>query len=147
MFNDIVWKNDDDNCISNAQDVKNYAMKFLPGHWAFLGPGSEEKWKGASHDQKGQWNCTANKIVQRFNETDHLAFKSTSALSRGILKQRRGRCTIHFNGDFFYKYRTLVPHSSLCQSAQYLRSSCELVLSIRLDRRRIRTGQLLLWTT
>ena len=31
----------------------------------------------------------------------------------------------------FHKYRALVPNSSLCQSAQCLRSSCELVLSIR----------------
>ena len=50
---------------------------------------------------KGQWNCTANKMVQRFKENGHLIFKSTSALSRGILKQRRGICTIHFNGYFF----------------------------------------------
>ena len=38
-------------------------------------------------------------MVQRFKETGHLVFKSTSALSRGILKQRKGRCTIHINGD------------------------------------------------
>ena len=42
MINDIVWKKNDENCISNA----------LPGHWKFLGPGSEEKWHGDSHDQK-----------------------------------------------------------------------------------------------
>ena len=75
-------------------------MKFLPGHWTFLGPGSEEKWYGDSHDQNGQWNCTANKMVQRFKETGHLVCKSTSALSRGILQQRKGRCTIYFNEDF-----------------------------------------------
>ena len=28
-----------------------------------------------------------------------LSFKGTSTLSRGILKQRRGKSTIHFNGD------------------------------------------------
>ena len=100
MFNDIVRKKNDEHCISNAEEVWNYAMKFLPGHWTFLGPGSEEKWCGDSHVQKGQWNCTANKIGQRFKETRHPFFKSTSALSRGILKERRGRCTIHFNGDF-----------------------------------------------
>ena len=60
MCNDIVWKKKDDNSISQAEEVRNYAMKFLPGHWTFLGPGSEEKWCGDSHDQKGQWNCTAN---------------------------------------------------------------------------------------
>ena len=37
-------------------------------------------------------------MVQQFKETGHLVFKSTSALSRGILKQRKGRRTIHFNG-------------------------------------------------
>ena len=41
----------------------------------------------------------------------------------------------------FYKHRTLVPNSSLCQSAQRPRSSCELVSSIRHDRRRKRTSR------
>ena len=74
-------------------------MKFLQGHWTFLGPGSEDKWYGDSHDQKGQWNCTANKMEQRFKEIGQLVFKRTSALSRGILMQRKGRRTIHVNGD------------------------------------------------
>ena len=47
----------------------------------------------------GQWNCTANKMVQRFKETGHLVFKSISAPSRGILKQKKGKSTIHFNAD------------------------------------------------
>ena len=38
-------------------------------------------------------------MVQRFKETGHPVFKSTSAWSRGILKQRKGRRTVHFNGD------------------------------------------------
>ena len=97
MFNDIEWKKNDEKYISNAEEVRNYAMKYLQGHWTFLGPGSDEKWYGDSHDQKRQWNCTANKMVQQFKETGHPVFKS-SALSRGILKQRKGRCTIHFNG-------------------------------------------------
>ena len=50
MFNDIEWKKNDENCISNAEKVKNYAMRFLQGHWRFLGRGSEEKWYGDSHD-------------------------------------------------------------------------------------------------
>ena len=41
--NDIVWKKNDENCVSNAEEVRNYAMKFLPGHETLLGPGSEEK--------------------------------------------------------------------------------------------------------
>ena len=41
----------------------------------------------------------------------------------------------------FCKYRTLVPNSSLCQSAPCLRNSCELVLLFRFDRRRNGTSQ------
>ena len=33
----------------------------------FLGPGSEEKWYGSSScAQKGEWDSTANTMVQRF---------------------------------------------------------------------------------
>ena len=49
MFNDIEWKKNDENCISNAENVMNYAKRFLPGHWTFLGPGSEKRWYGDSH--------------------------------------------------------------------------------------------------
>ena len=100
MFNDIVWHTNDENCVSNAEKVKNYAMRFSKGHWKFLGPDPEEKWYRSSHQaQKGQWNCTAAKMVQRFKETGLLVFKSISALSRGILKQKKGKTSIHFNGD------------------------------------------------
>ena len=88
MFNDILWKTDDETCISNAEKVKNYANKFLPGHWTFQGPGSEKKWYCDPHDQQGQWDRTANKMVQRFKE-----------IGRGIFKRKRGRTTTPFNGD------------------------------------------------
>ena len=35
----------------------------------------------------------------QFKESGHRIFMSTSALSRGILQQRRERSTVHFNGD------------------------------------------------
>ena len=38
-------------------------------------------------------------MVQRFKESGHPVFRSTSAFSRGILKQDKGKRTIHFNGD------------------------------------------------
>ena len=49
--------------------------------------------------KKWQWNCTADKMVQRFKETGHPEFKSISALSRGVLKQKKGKSTIRLNGD------------------------------------------------
>ena len=38
-------------------------------------------------------------MVQRFTETGHPVFKGISALSRGILKRKQNRDTIHFNAD------------------------------------------------
>ena len=102
MFNDIDWSNrkNDENCISNAQRVKDYAMTFLQGHWTFPCRGSEERWYGKScYALKGEWDSTANKMVQRFKETSHTVFNRISALSRGILKKKKGRDTIHFTGD------------------------------------------------
>ena len=55
--------------------------------------------------------------------------------------EAKERQTYHSLQWRFYEYRTLVPNSSLCQLAHCLRSSCELVLSIRLDRRRKRTSR------
>ena len=39
-------------------------------------------------------------MVLHFKETNHSIFTATSALSRGILKQKKGKSTIHLNGDF-----------------------------------------------
>ena len=101
-------------------------MRFSQGQWTFWRRGIA---------QKGLWNCTADKMVQRFKENGHLVFKSISALSRGMLKQEKGKTSIHFNGDFF-EHRTLVPNNALCKSAPCLRSSGELVLSIREEKGR-----------
>ena len=71
-------------------------------------------------------------MVQQFRETGHPIFTSTSALSRGILKQRKGKSTIHFNGESV-KFGTLVLNSLVGESSQYLRGRRGLVLSIRFD--------------
>ena len=38
-------------------------------------------------------------MVERFKETGHPVLKSISALSRGMLKKKNNRATIHFNAD------------------------------------------------
>ena len=85
-----------------------------------------------------QQNCTA---IQR-NWSSCTVFRSISALSRRILMMKKGGSTIHFNGDSM-NTELLFPNNSFCNSAQYLRSSGELVSSIRLDRGRKGTSQLL----
>ena len=47
MFNDIVWNTNDENCVSNAEKVKNYAMRFSEKHLDILGSrlGRRAVWK------------------------------------------------------------------------------------------------------
>ena len=46
MYNDTVWreKGNKELCIANSINVADYARRFAPGQWSFLGPGSETKW-------------------------------------------------------------------------------------------------------
>ena len=68
---------------SRSPRVKNYANKFLPEHWTFLGPGSEKRWYGTSYDRP--WDRTANKRVQQLKEIGHPIFRVTSAFeSRNV---------------------------------------------------------------
>ena len=102
MFNDIDWtrKGNDGICISNSEKVKTYAKRFSQGHWTFLCPGDEKKWYGTLHyTPEGKWDTTATQMVERCKDTGHPEIKSISALSRGILKKKNNRDTIHFNAD------------------------------------------------
>ena len=62
-------------------------------------------------------------MVERFKDTGHPVIKSISALSRGILKKKMNRDTVHFNADASNTEFLSLNH----ESAQYLRSSFELV--------------------
>ena len=48
MCNDINWrkKGNREHGIANYFNVADHARKLAPGHWSFLGPGSEKKWYG-----------------------------------------------------------------------------------------------------
>ena len=77
-------------------------MKFSQGHWTFWGPATvarEVVWKFFLTLKKESGILQPTKNVQRFKETGRLVLKSISALSPGILKQKKGKSTIHFNGD------------------------------------------------
>ena len=101
-FNGIGWtkKGHSEKCTSNSEHVKNYAKRFLRGHWSFQGPIDEEKWYGThTYKPDGKSDSISTEMVGHFTETGHPVFKGISALSRGILKWKGGRCTIHFNAD------------------------------------------------
>ena len=50
-------------------------------------------------EPEGKWDSIAGEMVGHVNETGHPVCKGISALSRGILKRKGGRDTIHFNAD------------------------------------------------
>ena len=86
--------------VFRIQKIKEYAKRFSQGHWTFLGPGEEKKWCGIlpwTHKEK--WDSTSTRVVERFKDTGHPVFKSISTWSRGILKKKNDRDTIHFNAD------------------------------------------------
>ena len=85
-----------------------------------------------SHGQK-------KKMVQQFKETGHPIFISTSALSHGILMQRK-RKKYHSLQWRHCEYGTLVSNSSWSEPDQYVCGCLGLVLSIRFDKSGIRTS-------
>ena len=64
MFIDIDWtkRGNSGQCISNSEQVKNYAKRFSQGHWTFLGPGDEMNLYGThSYTLAGKWDyCHTN---------------------------------------------------------------------------------------
>ena len=82
-------------CLSNSEKVKNYAKKGFPrGQWSFLGQAEEEKWYGTyTYKLEGKWNSTAVVMLDIFKESGQPIFRGISALNRGVLKRKGGRCT------------------------------------------------------
>ena len=114
-------------CSSNSEKVQNYERKLQLRHWSFLGPGEIEKRYGThSYKPEGQWNTTADVMVDDFKHYGHPVLRASSALDRGFLRKKGGRCTIHFRAEPFER-RAFISHNSFCKSAQYLRSSSEVV--------------------
>ena len=72
--NDIDWTKNGHSgeCISNSEQVRDYAKKFQQGHWSFLGPGNEEKWYGTyAYKQEGKWDQQANHMIKQFQQSGH----------------------------------------------------------------------------
>ena len=119
MFNDISWgsKDNEKECELSAKLVSIHAKRFSPGRWSFLGPGSEKKWY-SSHDSKPQreWDRVAELMMLKFGESKNPVLRSTSPLSRGKLKSKRGgKMSKHFCVQLFLLIsRVLTEQSQIC---------------------------------
>ena len=104
MFNDISWGSEDNKkeCESNAQLVSLCAKRCGAGQWSFFGPGSEKKWYSISEDSpQGEWDQIVELMMLKFGESTHPDFRSTSPLSRGVLKSKGGgKLSIHYCAVF-----------------------------------------------
>ena len=82
------------------QSRQSTCKKFGVGQWSFIGPGSEKKWYSAENSPQGAWDDIAEQMLLEFAESGHPTFRSTTPLSRGILKSKgRGKLSIHFAAD------------------------------------------------
>ena len=100
VFNDIEWKKKDVNCISNAEKSQKITQRGFHKDIGGLFWVQVRKRNGTAAHVMDNSDRTANKMAQQFKEIGHPIFTATSALSRGMSQQRKGKCTIHFNGDF-----------------------------------------------
>ena len=103
MFNDISWGSKDNKieCESNAKLVPLFARRFGAGQWSVLGLGSEKKWYSTSEDSpQGEWDRIAEQMMLTFAESQHQIFRSTSPLTREVLKSKGGgKLSIHYSAD------------------------------------------------
>ena len=103
LFNDISWGSTENKqeCELSAQLVSICAKRFSPGRWSFLGLGSEKNWYSI-HESKpqGEWDRVAEQMMLKFGKSRHPVFRSTSPLSRGVLRSKGGgKLSIHFCAD------------------------------------------------
>ena len=95
-----------------------YAKRFGAGQWSFLGPGSKKKWYSISEDSpQEEWDRIAEQMMLTFAESTDPVFRSTSPLSRGVLKSKGGgKLSIHYcadSGTIETVFRTIISVNQL----------------------------------
>ena len=89
MFNDIYCgtRDNEQECLANAQVVSIFAKKFGTGQWSFIGPGSEKKWYSMKEDSpQGIWDNLAEKMLIEFTESGCPIFRFTTVPFRKRLR-------------------------------------------------------------
>ena len=80
--------------------MSDYAKELQRRHWSFLGPGYAEMWYGTCNCKpEGKWDQQVKQMIEVFAQSGHPVFRGTNVLSRGTLKRKQGRNTIHFKAD------------------------------------------------
>ena len=94
MFNDISCgtKDNERECLANAEVVSIHTKRFGIRQWSFIGPGSEKEWYSMEEDSpQGAWDHIAEKMLLEFAESTCPIFRATTPLSRGKLRSKGHR--------------------------------------------------------
>ena len=101
VIESLEKRGNEDTCALTSRAIRDDVSKFKDGHWAFLGPGEENKWYyDFGSMPEGKWDLRASRMVNDFENLGHPVFKGISPLDRWILKKKKGKDTIHFNGEY-----------------------------------------------
>ena len=100
MFNDISFgtKDNEKECVANAEVVSIYAKKFGKGQWSFNGPDSEKKWYSMKRTVHKEFWTISRKRCCWNSPKAHVHFSVVRPLlSRSQLKSKgHGKLSIHF---------------------------------------------------
>ena len=103
IFNDISWgsKENKQECELSARLVSIYAKKVFTRKMVIPRTGSEKKWYSTRESKpQGEWDRVAELMMFKFGESGHPVFRSTSPLSREVLKSKGGgQLSIHLCAD------------------------------------------------
>ena len=103
MFNDISWgsKDNEKECESSAQLVSLCETRFFSRTMVIPRTWTRNKWYSTrEYNPQGEWDRVAEQMMLTFAESKHPVFRSTSPLSRGVLKSKGGgKLSIHFCAD------------------------------------------------
>ena len=78
MYNDIEVDKTANEAMSQniAAEIAQFAKRFKPGHWTFIGLGSGEKWDGSMADEwDGRWDSTAEVMMKQVAQSGHPVFR------------------------------------------------------------------------
>ena len=118
MFNDIEWKKNDKNCISNVEQVKNYSNKFYQD-MGFSG------FRFGKEVFDGQWDLPpTNSHFQSYQ-----CFESRITETKKTQKYHSLQWRVH-------EHRSIISNNSCYESSQYLRYCYELMKQICLEEER-----------
>ena len=118
------WKSSEKSrktCKNKTLNLKNLKIESFSCRCSMILIGREEEIQ-----TEGKCQDSANMMVEQFEESGHSLFKGVSALGSWNLEDEEHQGD-HTHQCGCFEHRTVISNTSLCKSAQYLRSSLTLV--------------------